>query len=315
MSESLGRVSAVIPNWNRREDLREALDGILAQTYPIHEVIVVDNGSDDGTPEMMARFYPDVMFIRSPHNIFLHSLNIGAKTATGDVILQQDNDGILHPEAVEKMMAVFGLDPRIAVVHCKNLYFDNGEVFDPYRWFTPEQHASDAVFDVPSFHGNGALMRRDALEEVNYIDPDIYQWERSTSAKLLDKGYRVVYYPAAEIRHKISREVRDRGGRLYMMMIGGWSYLARFYPAGRALRKAAVYLVFFMLYSVKHRTWRSFGRGIFDTLLGLPASLRKRNVLRPATIALLESWPYETAMIRFGSLDTLKGWKERRRSR
>ncbi len=308
------RVSAVIPNWHRKDDLREALLAIKAQTYPIEEIIVVDNNSQDGTREMVESEFPDVLFIQSPHNIVIQALNIGAKTAHGDIILHQDNDGVLAPDAVERMVRVFASDPRIAVVHCKNLYYDTGEVFDPLRWFTPEEHASEGVFDVPTFHGNGAMIRRDVLEEIDYIEPEIqlYQFERNISAKAIDRGYRIVYHPAATIRHKISREVRDPGHRLYITMTGGWWYLARFYPAGVAWKKAFHYLVFFFLYSIKHRTFPSFFRGIFDTLLGLPQVLRGRRVLSAETVRFLESRPYETAMIKYGSLDTVRRWLQKR---
>ena len=307
------RVSAVIPNWHRKDDLREALLAIKAQTYPVEEIIVVDNNSQNGTREMVREEFPEVLFIQSPHNIVIQALNIGAKTASGDIILHQDNDGVLAPDAVERMVRVFASDPRIAVVHCRNLYYDSGEVFDPLHWFTPEEHASDGVFDVPSFHGNGAMMRRDVLEEIGYIEPEIllYQFERNISAKAIDRGYRIVYHPAATIRHKISREVRDPGHRLYITMTGGWWYLARFYPAGTACKKAFHYLVFFVLYSIKHRTFRMFFRGIFDTLLGLPQVLRGRSVLSPQTVRFLESKPYETAMIKYGSLETARRWLAR----
>ena len=311
------RVSAVIPNWNRKDDLREALRAIEAQTYPITEIIVVDNNSSDGTREMVEEEFPEVCFIQSPHNIVIQALNIGAKTAHGDIILHQDNDGVLTPNAVERMLKVFETDPRIAVVHCRNLYYDTGEVFDPYRWFTPEEQESDGVFDVPSFHGNGAMIRRDVLEEIDYIEPEIalYQFERNISAKAIDRGYRIVYYPTVTIRHKISKESRNPGHRLYITMTGGWWFLARFYPARVAAKKAFYYLVFFTLYTLKHSTFKDYYRGILDTLLGLPQVLRGRHVVSPQTVKMLESKPYETSMIKYGSIDTVRKWINARAGR
>lgn len=294
------RVSAVIPNWNRKDDLRDAILAIQAQTYAVSEIIVVDNNSSDGTREMMEEEFPDVLFIQSPHNIAIQALNIGAKTAHGDIILHQDNDGVLFPDAVERMLRVFATDERIAVVHCKNLYYDTGEVYDPLKWFTPEEHASEGIFDVPSFHGNGAMMRRDVLEEIDYIEPEIvlYQFERNISAKAIDRGYRIVYHPGASIRHKISLEIRNPGHRLGIMMTGGWWYLARFYPAGLAMKKAMEHLAFFMLYAAKYRTPRDFLRGILDTLLGLPIVLRGRHVVSPETVRFLESKSFETTVLK-----------------
>lgn len=302
------KVSAIIPNWNRKNDLREALLAIQAQTYPVEEIIVMDNNSSDGAPEMVAAEFPEVLLIRSPHNYFIKSLNVGARTAGGDIVLHQDNDGVLAPDAVERMVRVFASDARIAVVHSRNLYYDSGEVFDPMRWFKPEEHTSEGVFDVPSFHGNGAMMRKDVLEEVGYLEPEIHLYERALTAKIVDRGYRVVYHPASVIRHKISKEVRNPGHRLYVNMTGGWWFLARFYPAGKALHKSLLYLAFFFLYSVKHRTFRDFFKGVFDTILGLHQVLTERNVVSNETVDYLESKPYEASMIVYGSLDTVRRW-------
>ena len=303
-------VSAVIPNYQRKKDLREALEAIKAQTYPINEIIVVDNNSTDGTREMMEEEFPEVRFIQSPHNIIIQALNIGAKTARGEIILHQDNDGVLAPDAVERMIKVFATDPSIAVVYCTNLYYDTGEFFDPVRWFSKEERESEGVFDTPSFHGNGAMIRRDVLEEIGYIEPEIllYQFERNISAKAIDHGYRIVYHPPAIMRHKISEEVRNRGFKLYMTLTGGWWFLARFYPAGKALKYAFYYLVFGILYSFKHHTFKDLFRGIRDGLLRLPEVLRGRQVVSPEAMKMLESRPFEKALIGYGSFDTIKKW-------
>jgi GT2 family glycosyltransferase len=300
------RVSAIIPNWNRANDLKEAILAIKAQTYPVGEIIVVDNNSSDDSVTMLREEFPDVITICSPHNVFIDSLNIAAKTARGEFVLHQDNDGVLEPDALEKLVGVLEEDPSIAVVYSRNLYYDSGDLYDPMRWFSEREHSSQGSFDAPSFHGNGSLIRKSVLEEVGYFEPDIHLFERGLSAKAFDRGYRVVYHPASVIRHKISKEVRNPGYRLYVNMTGGWWFLARFYPAGKAIRKAFLYLIYFKLYSVKHRTFRDFFRGVFDTLLGLPKVLRRRSVVSARAIECLECKPYEMSMIKYGSWDTLK---------
>ena len=88
-------VSAVIPNWKRTDDLVDAIEGIKAQSYPVSEIIVVDNNSADGTRETIEERFPEVNFIESPHNIVIQALNIGAKTASGDIILHQDRKSVV----------------------------------------------------------------------------------------------------------------------------------------------------------------------------------------------------------------------------
>ena len=59
------------------------------------------------------------------------------------------------------------------MVHCKNFYYDSGEVFRPLPLVQRRRSTLTKVFDVPSFHGNGLVMRRDVLEEIDYIEPEI----------------------------------------------------------------------------------------------------------------------------------------------
>ena len=75
-------VSAVIPNWMRKDDLIEAIQAIEAQTYPVSEIIIVDNNSTDGTREAIEERFPEVNFIQSPHNIIIQALNIALNASS-----------------------------------------------------------------------------------------------------------------------------------------------------------------------------------------------------------------------------------------
>ena len=80
-------VSLVISVWNRKDDLRENLEAIREQTIPPLEVIVVDNDSEDGTPEMVIEEFPEVRLIRMPHNRYgaCETFNVGFASARGDL--------------------------------------------------------------------------------------------------------------------------------------------------------------------------------------------------------------------------------------
>ena len=84
----MSTVSLVICVWNRRDDLRENLHAIGRQTLPPLEVIVVDNASEDGTPEMVREEFPDVRLIRMPHSGYgaCETFNIGFATARGEYV-------------------------------------------------------------------------------------------------------------------------------------------------------------------------------------------------------------------------------------
>jgi len=74
------------------------------------------------------------------------------------------------------------------------------------------------------------------------------------------------------------------------------------------LKYAFYYLVFGILYSIKHHTFKDLFRGIRDGLLRLPEVLRGRQVVSPEAMKMLESKPFEKALIGYGSFDTIKKW-------
>src|SRR5919106_5691043 len=90
--------SFVVPSWNGLEVLREALRALQAQTLPC-EVVVVDKGSAAGTADAVAAEFPDVVLVRVPENLgFGRAVNLGATSATGDVLLVVNNDAICAPD-------------------------------------------------------------------------------------------------------------------------------------------------------------------------------------------------------------------------
>ena len=111
-------VSLVISVWNRRDDLRDNLQAIQKQTRPADQVIVVDNHSHDGTPEMVQQEFPEVELICMPHSKFgaCTTFNIGFKAARGDFIGILDDDVVLPETFVEQMLQEFRQEPQTTVL-------------------------------------------------------------------------------------------------------------------------------------------------------------------------------------------------------
>ncbi len=112
MSRSDMKVSVVIPTFNRRSLVRETLASVFAQSLPPHEVIVVDDGSTDGTEEVVRRF--PVRYIRQGNSGQNAARAAGARIATGDWISFLDDDDLWKPSFLATMAermppsAVFG---------------------------------------------------------------------------------------------------------------------------------------------------------------------------------------------------------------
>lgn len=107
------RVSVVIPTWNRAHVICNALDSAVNQHYPAHQILVVDDGSDDGTPALLARRYADriasgqIVLIDSAHGGVCAARNAGLARATGDLIAYLDSDNTWRPEYLAIMTAFF----------------------------------------------------------------------------------------------------------------------------------------------------------------------------------------------------------------
>lgn len=106
-------VSVVIPTYNAASLLPDAVEGVLAQTYPEVEVIVVDDGSTDETPEVMAQYEDAVRYIRKENGGSASARNRGIREAEGAFIALLDADDVWMPEKLERQMAQFDAHPDL----------------------------------------------------------------------------------------------------------------------------------------------------------------------------------------------------------
>src|SRR5687768_4402013 len=108
--------SVIIPTRNRREELRQSIRSALAQTVPL-EVLVLDDGSDDGTPEMVASEFPAVRYFRfeGPNGPAMLR-NRGSERAVAPILFPIDDDAVfVSPRTVEQTLAEFD-HPRVGAV-------------------------------------------------------------------------------------------------------------------------------------------------------------------------------------------------------
>ncbi|MEU8664931.1 glycosyltransferase family 2 protein, partial [Actinoplanes philippinensis] len=85
-------ISVVVPVYNEEHFLRACLDAILRQHEPVHEIVVVDNGSDDATPRILDEYAGRVTILHEPRRGVQHARNRGLDAATGDVLGRIDAD-------------------------------------------------------------------------------------------------------------------------------------------------------------------------------------------------------------------------------
>jgi GT2 family glycosyltransferase len=190
---------------NRREELRRAVASALTQTGG-HEVVVVDDGSTDGTYEMVEREFPAVRLHRSDTSRgYIVQRNFGVRSANSPTVVMIDDDAVFaSPSTVEQTLRDFD-DPRVGAVAVPHV--DVG-IDERPRLRAPAQ----GVYATSEFTGTASAIRRDAFEAAGGFRESIFHQgeERDFCVRLLAHGYVVRVGRADPIHHHPSaqRDVR-----------------------------------------------------------------------------------------------------------
>src|SRR5437016_5249647 len=123
--------SVIIPNWNRRDLLRACLQSLARQTLCEIETIVIDNGSSDGSPEMVLAEFPAAVLIRNAENRgFCAAINQGIRQARGPYVALLNNDAEAEPGWLAALVRGAESAPDIGMCASKILCYDRREVID-----------------------------------------------------------------------------------------------------------------------------------------------------------------------------------------
>ena len=137
-------VSVIIPVFNRARMLEEAVDSVLAQTYKLIEVIIVDDGSNDDTvqrSQSLAKKYSNVEFIRMANQGPALARQAGLDRARGEYIQYLDSDDLLLPDKFQQQVTMLSANPSADVVYCKQTLLDTHNGARTQAWMrTGETH-------------------------------------------------------------------------------------------------------------------------------------------------------------------------------
>ena len=222
-------LSIVIVNWNGLAVLRNCLDSIFGASHGLEfEVIVVDNASTDGSPEMVAAEFPVVRMIRNDWNAgFACANNIGISAARGENLLLLNSDTLVLDGAIDRSLAYLDKDPRCGVVGCRVLYPDGAFQSSYYRVhgladifmtrFLPfdlvrgnrlnRSRYWGKVFTQPTavevVAGCFFLLRKEVISTAGMLDEDFFMYgeDEEWCFRIRRHGWSIVHLPAPQVVH------------------------------------------------------------------------------------------------------------------
>ncbi|MGH7307123.1 MAG: glycosyltransferase family 2 protein [Candidatus Rokuibacteriota bacterium] len=173
-ASELPLVSIVTPSLNQGRFIADAIESIRAQDYPRIEHIVMDGGSRDETPAVVARYADGLTWISKPDNGQSHAINRGFRLASGEILSWLNADDRLLPGAVRAVVDAFRADSRAMLVYGDGDLIDvSGRKLWPFRFTEPFNLRR--LIEVGDFILQpAAFVRRGALEAVAYLDEDLH---------------------------------------------------------------------------------------------------------------------------------------------
>jgi len=224
-SESSPLVSLVVLSWNTLDDTKASIENLRKQTYKNTEIVVVDNGSDDGSKEYLKK-QSDITYIDLPENTGFTGGQISALEKTkGDYLFLVNSDAIVNNSWTEKALDIFKTDEKIAAIGGKVFEWndtaplhDTSNPFYSYQkvdldlGYAATLRTGEHRVEVDSISGAAVIIRRDVIEKVGYFDARFFAYFEETDlfARFQKAGYSVVYEPSLHAWHQIAKSTRSK---------------------------------------------------------------------------------------------------------
>ena len=207
MSTSPVTVSVVIPTRNRARRVAMAARSALAQTHPDLEVIVVDDASEDETPQILAALEREdarVRVVRSePRHGAGHARNVGAARALGTLLAFLDDDCVWHPEKLEAQLAAMGPEDGAGYTRQATLDVDGQWVVEGRM--LPATSQIDGLLRSNFIGAPSLVVRRDLFVEVGGFDEELPRLQDWDLALRLARRTRFSFVPKVLVRSELVR--------------------------------------------------------------------------------------------------------------
>lgn len=212
-------LSIIIVTWNGKDFAMECLESLEQEkTRSTREVIVLDNASADGTPEMIANRFPWVRLIETGANLgFAKANNIGMRQSNGRYVCLVNSDVVLEPETFAPLVAYMDANPGVGILGPKMMEVQGtvgrSVTKIPTLWRAVchalalhrflNEVSLDSPHDVEVVNGWFVVVRKTALDMVGGLDDRFFMYGEDVDwcHRFLKAGWRIVFYPGVKALH------------------------------------------------------------------------------------------------------------------
>jgi len=306
-------ISVVIPNWNGKKFLAGCLDSLKGQTYQPIEIVIVDNGSKDGSVQFLQENYPEVKLVTFPVNTgFSPAVNAGIKASTGEMVALLNNDTIVDPQWMAEFFKAMQDHPEAGSAGCKMLAYDDHSLLDGagdgYRRGGLPGRIGHKERDEGRFNrkryllgacGGAALYRRELFDCIGLFDEDYFAYLEDVDLGLRAQaaGFKCIYVPTAIVYHLGCGTTGSGYSPLVVRLSArnNWNTIVKNIPMP-LLWKFLPHICFWQLYYLAVVTVRGgqllpWLKGTYEAVKLLPTMMEKRreiNRLRKTSLEYME---------------------------
>ncbi|MFJ8767129.1 glycosyltransferase [Streptomyces clavifer] len=217
-------VTVLVPAYNERECIEATVRSLVASDYPI-EVIVIDDGSTDGTADLVdAMWIPNVRVVRQQNAGKPAALNNGIANARYDIVVMMDGDTVFEPSTVRELVQPFA-DPRVGAVAGNAKVGNRDSLIGAWQHieyvmgFNLDRRMYDLLGCMPTIPGAVGAFRREALDRIGGMSEDTLAEDTDVTMGLHRDGWRVVYAEDARAWTEAPESVQQLWSQRYR-----WSY-------------------------------------------------------------------------------------------
>lgn len=212
-------IYCIIPNWNGKEVIVKSIESLLDQSHPCH-IVVVDNGSTDGSAELISKLFPSVKLLKQSRNLgFAEGVNVGIRYAlrnNASAIALLNNDAVADKHWLGHLVKALEKS-NVGIATCKFVDADNKYIDSTGDWFTSwglpfprgRGETVNAKYDNSNWvfgaSGGASLYRAEMLKQIGLFDKTFFAYyeDADISWRAQLAGWKVYFEPKAVAYHAI----------------------------------------------------------------------------------------------------------------